>query len=57
MQHLQLTPWWSQILTFSNSLLDISGQSQIFQINNKETSVLITEKLCKFMEANIGQID
>ena len=42
-----------QMLTFSYSLLDMSGQSQIFQINKKETSVLITEKLSKFMDANI----
>ena len=51
---LVLTPWLSQMLTFSNSLLDMSGQSQIFQINNKQTSVLITETLSKFVDANIG---
>ena len=51
---LVLTSWLSQMLTFSNSLLDMSGQSQIFQINNKETSVLITETDSKFMDANIG---
>ena len=32
----------------------MSGQSQIFQINNKKKSVLITETLSKFMDANIG---
>ena len=46
--------WCSQMLTFSNSLLDMSGQSQIFQINNKQTGVLTTETLSKFMDANIG---